>query len=994
MYYLLRHLSAVAAALAAGLVSAAGSVAQEHPDAKQILEISGVRAGLCVQLGSGGEKSADLTAELAARSQLLVHGLAVDDVSLQRARRAIAAKGVSGQALVEKLPLNPLPYLRDLANLVVVEDLVLLQRQGLEMREIERIVAPGGVICIRHDGVWAKTVKPRPQDMDDWTHPMHGPDGNRVSADRVVQFPVGLRWQAGLPMNFNLWAACRGWVLANGRCFTLSTTEPENLGPASFSKHKQEQYLTARDAFNGLPLWKVNCETSDDGQALNAFNIAPLLTNGLWVWAYKKDRVVALDAGTGQIERSYVVKYPTARLVLADGMLVSSGWESRDMAKDSGRADLWSHWVHKTSAGAVEAFDAQNASLKWSVPKPAQEVLVADGLAYLLIQSGNPVTEQTIWAVDLKTGEQRWSLPAGKFPLDPDLHLNYAGRGVLVISRGKAKAISVLAAADGKLAWEIQPADQFWTPVVDGLLWHGNKKYDPKTGAVKGTLTRGVSSPVCTPAAVVGRYVTASRGGDYIDLGNPADEKPQAAHLRWAAARGGCIEGAVPANGMFYTSQNNCRCSPGQVPGFVAFGPSGSLPVAADFEQTRPLEKGPAFGSSSESPASAADWPMFYHDAARSGAAQCKLAGKLERKWQAGVAKPAAGPLAEAWKARLTTCLSGPVVADGLVFAAAVDAGEVVALEAASGRQVWRVSAGGRIDSPPTIVRGLCLFGSHDGWLYALRARDGQLAWRTRVAPWERRMVAFGQVESVWPAHGSVVVQGGMVYATAGRSTETDGGVAVCAFDPTSGRQIWAKGIGPGPARENDVLTLRDGKLVLHHVEIDPQTGTYAVAAKLDGEAGLEGRLDGSWARLGTRRSGNLPFNRVHAELLAWNDTTVFGFQTNNRSCFAIDRSRTAGSEKDRLKNEDFAWRLVLPAGHQAEALALCESGLLLGGKVCLDGAEPMGFVWLISLDKGQKIWEERLLVPVTFNGLTVAQQQVFVSLQDGQVVCYGKAAE
>ena len=35
-------------------------------------------------------------------------------------------------------------------------------------------------------------------------------------------------------------------------------------------------------------------------------------------------------------------------------------------------------------------------------------------------------------------------------------------------------------------------------------------------------------------------------------------------------------------------------------------------------------------------------------------------------------------------------------------------------------------------------------------------------------------MVTFGQVESVWPVIGSVLVQDGVAYASAGRTTEAD----------------------------------------------------------------------------------------------------------------------------------------------------------------------------------------------------------------------------
>jgi hypothetical protein len=102
-----------------------------------------------------------------------------------------------------------------------------------------------------------------PKEMDEWTHEAHGPDGNCVSKDTAVHFPVGFRWHAGLPMNIanpkrtaNAWSNTRGLAVTGGRCFTLSDTVLENLGPTYASEHGLDQYVTARDAFNGLLLWR------------------------------------------------------------------------------------------------------------------------------------------------------------------------------------------------------------------------------------------------------------------------------------------------------------------------------------------------------------------------------------------------------------------------------------------------------------------------------------------------------------------------------------------------------------------------------------------------------------------------------------------------------------------------------------------------------------------------------------------------------------------
>ena len=63
-----------------------------------------------------------------------------------------------------------------------------------------------------------------------------------------------------------------------------------------------------------------------------------------------------------------------------------------------------------------------------------------------------------------------------------------------------------------------------------------------------------------------------------------------------------------------------------------------------------------------------------------------------------------------------------PVIAAGMVFAADVEGQAILAMNAADGKLVWRCSAEGRVDSPPTYYQGLLLFGSRDGSAYCLRA--------------------------------------------------------------------------------------------------------------------------------------------------------------------------------------------------------------------------------------------------------------------------------
>jgi outer membrane protein assembly factor BamB len=139
------------------------------------------------------------------------------------------------------------------------------------------------------------------------------------------------------------------------------------------------------------------------------------------------------------------------------------------------------------------------------------------------------------------------------------------------------------------------------------------------------------------------------------------------------------------------------------------------------------------------------------------------------------------------WNAPIGGRLSQPVCAHGRLFVAQIDAHTVHCLDGARGQLLWSFTAGGRVDSPPTLYRGLVLFGSRDGWVYCLRAADGVPVWRRLAAPQEVYAVAYEQVESLWPAHGSVLIHRDTAYVAAGRSSYLDGGIVLYGLDPETG---------------------------------------------------------------------------------------------------------------------------------------------------------------------------------------------------------------
>jgi len=74
-----------------------------------------------------------------------------------------------------------------------------------------------------------------------------------------------------------------------------------------------------------------------------------------------------------------------------------------------------------------------------------------------------------------------------------------------------------------------------------------------------------------------------------------------------------------------------------------------------------------------------------------------------------------------------------PVLADGGVFAAS-RGGTVTRLDAASGKEKWRVSVGKRISSGVGSDGTLVVTASEDGEVFALDAQTGVVRWRSRVS--------------------------------------------------------------------------------------------------------------------------------------------------------------------------------------------------------------------------------------------------------------------
>lgn len=286
----------------------------------------------------------------------------------------------------------------------------------------------------------------------------------------------------------------------------------------------------------------------------------------------------------------------------------------------------------------------------------------------------------------------------------------------------------------------------------------------------------------CDSSRMTPNYLLLSFG-NFVDLKTGLIRRSE-------ITRGTCGGGSTPGYGMTYYLPDRCRC-------FDAI--SGAMALTEHVPQPPMLESRrltSAPGRAATTPASETDWPVLLANGLHTGANNTTLAATLNSDWSAQVQAPLPldkSPLLRdiALGSDVHRPLTAPTVAANRLYVAVPDAHRIDCLDAASGKRLWSFTAGGRIDGPPTLSDGYCLFGSHDGRVYALDAASGAVIWSYLAAPEERYIFDHGQMASAWPVHASLVVASGKVWAVAGRHPDADGGMVMHALDMKTGKSVF-----------------------------------------------------------------------------------------------------------------------------------------------------------------------------------------------------------
>ncbi|MBT7853223.1 MAG: PQQ-binding-like beta-propeller repeat protein, partial [Opitutae bacterium] len=266
--------------------------------AENPLVSTGVHGGLVVQIGADEPET---VVELSRTGRYIAHILEADPGTVDIVRNVLAREGTYGLASAETL-IDPtlLPYTENVVNAVLIQSL-----GKVSLSEVFRILVPHGALVVsglnagfgtkellsagferiskREDGPLVAR-KPWPANMDSWSHPRHGANGNAVSGDTAVGPPQRVRWVAAAM------SEVEGLVTDAGRNFYGG--------------------VLARDSFNGLRLWHMDLgkgELNDSQFTLPRLSYSrarPIVSGGV-LFAIVNGKLVSLDAATGKPVNEY-----------------------------------------------------------------------------------------------------------------------------------------------------------------------------------------------------------------------------------------------------------------------------------------------------------------------------------------------------------------------------------------------------------------------------------------------------------------------------------------------------------------------------------------------------------------------------------------------------------------------------------------------------------------------------------------------------------------
>jgi len=585
-----------------------------------------------------------------------------------------------------------------------------------------------------------------------------------------------------------------------------------------------------------------------------------------------------------------------------------------------------------------------------------------------------------------------------------------------------------------------KPPDVF---LAAGVVWSDYfNGHDPQTGRIVKTLAQKMTGPMghdrCYRNRITERYYinTKTGGSDFLSLDAPG-EFPNP----WA--RSTCGIGHLPCNGLLYCGPPACSCCNWvMLNAMNALAPEPGLKSSGQLikvEANERLEKGSAYGQLS-TPCSSEDWPTYRHNPGRTGVTKSKAPAELKRRWETRVTTRASAPVIAAGKVfvadidahavcaldasdgqLLWTYTTGsrvdspPTYYKGLLLFGSRD-GWVYCLRASDGVLAWRfrdlpdkmICAYGQLESAwpvcgSILVKdGIAYFAAGrnsflDGgiFVYGLDPQTGRVIYRRQM---------YGPYDSDgFPIITSKIASGSGLDGFKNDVFLTDGQLLYL-------RQQAFKAdltpLGPEESRPPHLIPSAGFlEAIPHHrtfwtidttIRYDIAAGKQAAHGDVlvvDGNQFYEvrGYTPGRVSPFDPRPNGYTLFAGVYSQA----NTSVSQKRAGKKAPRKVAVQSVAEER----------WTSHIPLTGKAMVLAgdtLFVAGTpvefpgdpsaTLGASLLAKAYEGRmgGVLWAASASSGEKVAECKLDASPVWDGMAVANGQLFISLQDGRVICLG----
>ena len=768
---------------------------------------------------------------MATNASVLVHAMSVNPTAIASLRSQARTASAFGRSLyVEAGSVTSLPYASEMLDALFMTDLTDADLNGFPTAEVLRVLSPcigravlgkatgtpgtltralletwalqwGGPdahVDENSDGLWAVITRPALAGVDNWTHPFHGPDNNPVAKDSAFTLPSAIAWLAK-PYQLK-WRNVGNRLIVDGRLYMA-------FGP------NDEYKFRAFNVYNGSLLWERTLDTNTWAQR----HLTACVRNDR-VYLIQQASVAVLDTANGaEVDRitftnvtgqgKWMAITSNLLVMLIGPMdIVDSGWlgsrnamfgkrDSLDIGHGTlfvaydldARAERW-----RCDEGArVDARTVGISAGRLFYHAPTARAVCRDVMTGGLLWTNADAAVMALLDQKFGTNSTAWWGPSAAAGLE-DRYSMLCTSNAVYIGRPEGGSFVALASSDGHLLWSRARSGG---RVFNFVCCADDKLY--VNGIVTGGLVNAMTGAFISNPGAVGGCGVATVNGDYL-LGQIGGPGYDFVHARSLVLNNGsmlypvkteCSMGGIVANGRYVSMAKACTCpvmrgSMGLCSGRTYPTPSGAL-------QTGAGDYGTVLGLAADDH----DWSTQRGTPQHNGAAPVGVATYVTNLWRISGRFRSQTVTNEQYMRNVQQVLTTPVTIGDLMFVCGSD-GLVQCITTSTGDERWQFYADGPVLAAPTVADSRLLFGSADGYVYALEAATGRLLWRYRVGPEDRKIMVYGYLQSCWPVNSGVYAENGRVYVAAGLPMQP--GAAVCALDEATGHLLWRNNaVGP-----------------------------------------------------------------------------------------------------------------------------------------------------------------------------------------------------